>query len=52
MTKPVTPENLLRLGMGFWGSKTFLSAVDATRVTSHPVEWPFRGRNVLDVLDP
>jgi hypothetical protein len=28
MTKPVTPENLLRLGMGFWGSKTFLSAVE------------------------
>jgi hypothetical protein len=28
MTKPVTPENLLRLGLGFWGSKAFLSAVE------------------------
>jgi hypothetical protein len=24
----MTPENLLRLGMGFWGSKAFLSAVE------------------------
>ena len=24
----------------------------ATRATSHSVERPFRGRNVLDVLDP
>ena len=28
MTKPVTPDNLFRLGMGFWGSKTLLSAVE------------------------
>jgi hypothetical protein len=28
MAKRVTPENLLRLGVGFWGSKAFLSAVE------------------------
>jgi O-methyltransferase domain/Dimerisation domain len=28
MTNNISPENLLKLGMGFWGSKAFLSAVE------------------------
>jgi hypothetical protein len=28
MTKAVTPENLFKLAVGFWGSKAFLSAVE------------------------
>ncbi|SFK54280.1 methyltransferase [Methylocapsa palsarum] len=28
MTEPVTPAAIFQLGMGFWGSKTLLSAVD------------------------
>jgi hypothetical protein len=27
-TDQVTPERILQLGLGFWGSKTFLSAVE------------------------
>ena len=28
MTEPITPERIMGLGMGFWGSKAFLSAVE------------------------
>jgi hypothetical protein len=28
MTDTLTPENLLKLGAGFWASKTFLSAIE------------------------
>jgi hypothetical protein len=28
MDKNVTPANILHLGLGFWGSKTLLSAVE------------------------
>ena len=28
MTAPVTPDHIMQLGLGFWGSKTLLSAVE------------------------
>ncbi|MEK6283913.1 MAG: methyltransferase [Acidobacteriota bacterium] len=28
MNTPVTPDNIMQLGLGFWGSKTLLSAVE------------------------
>jgi len=38
-TSPVTPEHLLQVGLGFWASKTLLSAVEMglfTEVAKHP----------------
>lgn len=28
MTKEITPEGITQLGLGFWGSKTLLSAIE------------------------
>src|SRR5437588_12142672 len=28
MTKEITPEGIIQLGLGFWGSKTLLSAIE------------------------
>jgi len=28
MTKEITPEGIMQLGLGFWGSKTLLSAIE------------------------
>jgi hypothetical protein len=28
MSHEVTPDNIMQLGFGFWGSKTFLSAIE------------------------
>src|ERR1039458_9849814 len=28
MSKELTPENILQFGLGYWGSKTFLSAIE------------------------
>jgi len=28
MNQPVTPDSILQLGLGFWGSKTLLSAIE------------------------
>jgi hypothetical protein len=25
---PITPESIMQLGLGFWGSKTLLSAIE------------------------
>jgi O-methyltransferase domain/Dimerisation domain len=49
MTKPVTPENLLRLGVGFWGSKTFLSAVELkvfTELAKGDADWESLSRKI------
>ncbi len=39
MTMPPTPDSIMQLGMGFWASKTFLSAVELelfTELAKHP----------------
>lgn len=58
---PVTPENLMRLGLGFWGSKAFLSAVEMelfTLLADGPKDLPtiqselgLHGRGAADFLD-
>ncbi len=58
---PVTPENLMRLGLGFWGSKAFLSAVELelfTLLADAPKDLPtiqselgLNGRGAADFLD-
>ncbi len=39
MTAPLTPEKILQVGLGFWASKTLLSAVEMevfTELAKHP----------------
>ena len=41
MSQHVTPENILKLGLGFWGSKTLLSAIELgvfTKLAGRAVE--------------
>lgn len=45
-----SPERLLQLGMGFWASKTLLSAVELG-VFSHLAAGPLEGTQLADALD-
>ena len=41
MNTPLTPERILQVGLGFWASKTLLSAVEMevfTELAKHPEE--------------
>jgi hypothetical protein len=62
-TRHVTPEGIIRLGVGFWGSKTLLSAVelglftelakgplDATALTQRLKLHPRSARDFFDAL--
>src|SRR5437016_14547428 len=41
MTKEITPEGIVQLGLGFWGSKTLLSAIEIdlfTELAKGPID--------------
>jgi hypothetical protein len=63
MNKPPTPDVIMQLGLGFWGSKTLLSAVEIglfTVLTKAPLDFetlaerfmlhPRSSRDFLDAL--
>ena len=61
MGKELTPENIMQLGLGFWGSKTLLSAIELglfTELAKKPLEadtvcdrLKLHPRSVRDFLD-
>lgn len=63
MNSPVTPDNIMQVGLGFWASKTLLSAVEMelfTELAKHPADLgtlqgrmglhPRSARDFLDTL--
>jgi len=46
----LTPEGILQLGLGFWGSKTLLSAVELG-VFTHLAQGPLSAQNLVERLD-
>ena len=61
MTKEITPEGIMQLGLGFWGSKTLLSAIEIglfTQLAKGPLDANAIGsclqlhqRSIRDFLD-
>ena len=61
MTKEITPEGIMQLGLGFWGSKTLLSAIEIdlfTQLAKGPLDantiasrLKLHQRSVRDFLD-
>src|SRR5712692_5171972 len=61
MSKEPSPENIMQLGLGFWGSKTLLSAIELglfTELAKSPLDAKTIGhrlklhhRSVRDFLD-
>ena len=45
----LTPEGILQLGLGFWGSKTLLSAVELG-VFTHLAQGPLSAQNLVERL--
>jgi hypothetical protein len=49
MNQPVTPDSILQLGFGFWGSKTLLSAIELglfTELADGPLDCETLGRRL------
>lgn len=49
MSDPVTPDSIMQLGLGFWGSKTLLSAVELGLFTEL-AEGPLDGKTLAERL--
>ena len=48
--KHISPENILKIGMGFWASKTVLTAV-GLKLFTHLAEKPLTGREIKSKLN-
>ena len=48
-TNPITPEKIMQIGMGFWASKTLLTAVNMSLFT-HLAHNPMSGREIRKAL--
>jgi DNA-binding IclR family transcriptional regulator len=49
MTKEVTPEKIMQLGLGFWGSKTLLTAIELGLFTEFAKQ-PLDAKGIQDRL--
>jgi hypothetical protein len=49
MTKEVTPEKIMQLGLGFWGSKTLLTAIELGLFTELAKQ-PLDAKGIQDCL--
>jgi hypothetical protein len=50
MSQELTPDKIMQLGLGFWGSKTFLSAIELGQFTEL-AKGPQEGESLRTHLD-